>query len=624
MNLAAAIGHVDDRRWIAGRLGRIPEVLTSHAVRSYQEQFTGKGRRAANLHLIGLEESLRGYRLAADDDWIRTEARARANGIGRLAAAGLTRGELEEHVERAGLVPPDCDRDGPAIARMACERWWRRQLRATRGRSAEGAAIRMGMVSKRGELYASETTVKRRRGQKARNRALLEAFRAVNESGQEYTLAELADLSVSNPKLRRMELMSRIAGCEAYARQQDHAGEFYTITCPSRMHAKRTNRRGDVFDNSRYDGTTPREAQAYLCALWAKARAALHRAGIRPYGFRVTEPQHDGTPHWHLLLFLPGDHVEPTRAILRRYALEDSGSEPGAQAHRFTAVAINWSKGSAAGYIAKYIAKNIDGYGVESDLFGKDPKQSAERVDAWASTWGIRQFQQIGGPSVTVWRELRRLESEEAGTLEAARAAADAGNWAAFMEAMGGAACDRDARPIRPFYLGDVDTETGEIPANRYGEEAAARVIGVECGNVVHVTRWHEWRIDRGEDSAKEAGSDRGGRGAERVRDILLGTWRAARVRGGRLPDDVEKRGSVDSRRGLLPGELRGSNELSRVRQHLRAVFLIARRESGAPWSPVNNCTGVMNGDEILAKEERQGPAFDEGPRMGLQRGGSG
>ncbi len=111
----------------------------------------------------------------------------------------------------------------------------------------------------------------------------------------------------------------------------------------------------------------------------------MKRRAIQVYGFRVCEPQHDGTPHWHLLLFMHPAHTEEVRAIMRHYALQIDGDEPGAEKHRFKSVAIDWSRGSAAGYIAKYIAKNTDGFGLNEDLRGQDPKKVAERVDAWAS-----------------------------------------------------------------------------------------------------------------------------------------------------------------------------------------------------------------------------------------------
>lgn len=57
-----------------------------------------------------------------------------------------------------------------------------------------------------------------------------------------------------------------------------------------------------------------------------------------------------------------------------------------------------------------YVSKNVNGANLGSDIDGGNAIEAAQRVEAWDSCWGIRQFQQLGAGAVTVWRKLRILK----------------------------------------------------------------------------------------------------------------------------------------------------------------------------------------------------------------------
>jgi hypothetical protein len=264
--------------------------------------------------------------------------------------------------------------------------------------------------------------------------------------------------------------------------------------------------------------------------MWARARAQLARMGVEVYGFRVAEPHHDGTPHWHALLWCKTERdALLLRSVLWAHWLSDGGDERGADDYRLNCKTM--IDGGAAGYIAKYIAKNIGHHdiGEHTDGVSADDLQAVvwagdvkgwQRVDAWAATWGIRQFQAIGQPSVTVWREMRRVTKDQ---VEQARVMGEplawrvwgavhksggmAADWCRFMRHMGGVCVKRAAWPLQPA------KRVNEV-INGYGETITQKKIVGVCmpsGRWL-ISRRQAWV--RVVDFVPESESERAARGA--------------------------------------------------------------------------------------------------------------
>ncbi len=348
------------------------------------------------------------------------------------------------------------------IGRMLDPCWWVRNIRSTLLRENEVQEHAAGRIRRKGACYVSDHAMRRKASRAKANRETLERLEVVSEEGIALNLQEVSDASLSNPELRRAELMTRCSGFEKIAAYMGHEAIFLTLTAPSRFHRFGAN--GEP--NPKWTEATPKAGHEHLCGVWRKIRAKWKREGLCPYGFRVVEPHHDGCPHWHILLFAPPLQVGwfvPHRFIADRadwgcglvgiagaYSLEESPGEAGAAKHRFTVKHIDLSKGRATGYIAKYICKNIDGMTEADEAMGLDfasgqaATDASKRVRTWAGVWRLRQFQQIGGPSVTVWRELRRLAKDAPSPVlqqelfEGPRAAADRGLWALFWLLQGG------------------------------------------------------------------------------------------------------------------------------------------------------------------------------------------
>ncbi|MEQ8408004.1 MAG: replication endonuclease, partial [Gammaproteobacteria bacterium] len=271
-------------------------------VKSYMRIARESNYVKANLNLLALNERLsRGeLKLSMTDCELREFCKTKAWLCQRIHARrddDSAEKRIRAILARTGIDFPDCDQL-PALERCKDQQWWRRQVRRLQARELEQISREMKLVHKKDEIYASNTNVQSRRSQKARNRLLLSELKATNQFGDEFSLQELSDASVSNPEIRRAELMVRLRGFEEFAKAQQLKADFYTITCPSRFHAAHQNGRAV----SNYGNYSARDANEYLQKVWARIRAKLAREDIGIFGFRVSEPHHDGCPHWHLVL----------------------------------------------------------------------------------------------------------------------------------------------------------------------------------------------------------------------------------------------------------------------------------------------------------------------------------
>lgn len=396
--------------------------------------------------------------------------------------------QLRQISKRHHITLPNKPELQEVMNRLSDPAWWKRALRK-RFQVVEYAAIQAGQVHASAGKYVSDKTMARAIRNKRRIDELLESLVAVNQTtGESRSMSELAESSLSNPANRRKAFMVQIKGIEQFAKDQRQDALFLTITCPSRMHAR--SYAGEL--NQRYDGTNPRQAQAYLSRVWSNATRKLTHKAIKFSGVRIVEPHHDGCPHWHVLMFVAPDHADFAIETIRAHAMADSANESGASERRFTVERIDPAKGSAVGYVAKYVSKNIDGFGIAIDEeTGAPSKDTAPRAVAWARAWNIRQFQFFGTPPITATRELHRLDclTSPSKGLQAAHQASKANDYGLWLHA-----CDTYQLGFKPIYV--------ERKSSRYQDETVQRMVGIvvaACDLFLPTeltTRLDEWRIE--------------------------------------------------------------------------------------------------------------------------------
>jgi len=503
---------------------RLPLILGESIKKSYFENFMYRGERESNLTILDLKTRLGniGISLSDNDKRLAEVAKDRAE-IAQKIHASLGNDATLHYVTGLSVDLPAGKTIESQILRIKDSQWWGRRLRTLQIRSQETIAREFGVVHKKANVYVSDSAVARIEARRARSWDILKTMEAVNcdDENERLNMHDIAMKSIANPENRRNELMVRASGFDEYCRLKNHVCDFYTMTCPSKYHAYKHYGK----PNNKYQGFTPRQAQKYLTKIWSRIRSKLDRNELSIYGLRVVEPHHDGTPHWHLLIYSKKVDRQKIRSIIRSYTIkEDRGELANNVDARYLVKGINFGlqengiMHSGASYIMKYISKNImglDSGDVKDFETGTDSKKTAGRVSVWASVWGIRQFQQLGGGSITIWRELRKVRDLKADLVEKDLFelwnAADSNKWRIFCTLLGGCEArrsDQTAGLYKEINKPDVretqvrgtydnpNYKVWDLSLNKY-EEARELILGVESLNGILLTREKQWRIEK-------------------------------------------------------------------------------------------------------------------------------
>lgn len=377
------------------------------------------------------------------------------------------------------------------IARTQDAKFWKRRLNIQQRRAFENVA----MANRSIDRYVSKNALDFFLEQQKRNREFLQNSTASMVGNPEVccTLLDIYESSVSNPKNRVKELRVRAKGAELYANAHGYESIFVTATTPSRFHS----------NSEKYDGSSVRDGADWLMTQWGRARALFSKHKLDYFGIRCTEPHMDGTPHSHFVIFVKPNQIEDFVQLMRKtwVECEPDGEKDGKWAKgRFDWKKIDPKKGSAVAYITKYVAKNVFSDDKDTKSDENDSMSLSENsihVRAWASLWNIRQFQFFGMPSVTTYRELRKIRNKDSedfvlpSSFKDVYSACDEGDFFQYIELQGKAYYKAQKRWNFGIFRDD------EAKKNKYEEDVFV-IRGVEClATKERLTTRSDWELQK-------------------------------------------------------------------------------------------------------------------------------
>ncbi|MDV7106431.1 replication endonuclease, partial [Vibrio sp. TH_r3] len=229
----------DDKAFVQQRLSCFPVAIQRILLKEYLSKPT-KFERNSYLRITTdqiankLSISLTQLELNLSENDLREKAKHLATSVLAIRRQYLNDALAIESVKglitQQGIVLNSVQRSIQGeMGRYSDHKWWLRKLRKVLRRNIEAVLHHLNQVNKIKSLYCSNPTLTARLNQKAYQKEYLANTIATNELGQSFSLLELSQKGVSDPKIRKGELMVRARGFEDMAKELNHEAGFLTI-----------------------------------------------------------------------------------------------------------------------------------------------------------------------------------------------------------------------------------------------------------------------------------------------------------------------------------------------------------------------------------------------------------
>jgi hypothetical protein len=309
-----------------------------------------------------------------------------------IHASAMARLYLDARAEGVVFVPEQTafsqqfSRVGvPNLKVKDVQRWYRRSLLRNARQRLDYAHHKQRLIGAEKSRIISSPVLASRRYQRAKQDVYLENTEvfSVGVDGEELAIT-CADLYKTPRKIFGKHYV-RMKGLEKFSLEQKLIGYFLTLTLPPEWHPNPKN------GNNSWKGASPGDGHRELQRKWRNWQVVF---GTTMF-VRVEEQHEDGTPHWHILIWIKSEDED---RLLKKF-VQHFGVRPAADIRK-----IDLSKGTGTSYLSKYVLATLGTGSVKH-------AETAELADAHRATWGGRMIQisDLKGSS-TIWDELRRIK----------------------------------------------------------------------------------------------------------------------------------------------------------------------------------------------------------------------